>query len=595
VGVRHLKVVREGEENYLVIGSSLGRGERDGETHSMTSFNIFHRVGGTSRMRWTRFFSTTKSTFRRALDRPRLPSPREAGARGVSERGRARRERRLSRSDARLSERASLGAAVCASRVSDANMAAIGSKRQRFVGDGNDSMRVTSLVRSLVELPYFTKDGTRVHPSPGSVASSRVAVQADPDASTCVAFVASGGGVWRHAVPFAGGEDVAEGKEAMLKPTTVLDGVTTRVRAVRHRHEIQSIALHDPRTRDPRPNATGSIPTSRDATDVATRLATADASGRCVVTLINASGADDETPRQWFLNPGESSSSSDPPSVAVPGWTGACFDPENPNVVAVARRFAKTVDVFDGDRLIRSMRAPLQPSAVCFVERGPSFRTLVGTGQGASVDGTFTKAAVDADTNANAPSLIALAEGNALSLWDARVAERGGCVSRVSLCNRGQSLFALGAGTSAGAHGGGAVSLPKLKPGDPILATAGAERGVHVVDVDRWSVVKRWPGAMKFDVTTLLVSNASPDHCYLAGLDYELLCGCWARGALAGGFAFRGDSRWLGVAVAYGGENRDVVAGWCESGHLFAARVERTKQKSLDALADPDSKRLRGE
>ena len=471
-------------------------------------------------------------------------------------------------------------------------MAAIGSKRQRFVGDGNDSMRVTSLVRSLVELPYFTKDGTRVHPSPGSVASSRVAVQADPDASTCVAFVASGGGVWRHAVPFAGGEDVAEGKEAMLKPTTVLDGVTTRVRAVRHRHEIQSIALHDPRTRHPRPNATGSIPTSRDATDVATRLATADASGRCVVTLINASGADDETPRQWFLNPGESSSSSDS-DVAVPGWTGACFDPENPNVVAVARRFAKTVDVFDGDRLIRSMRAPLQPSAVCFVERGPS-GTLVGTGQGTSVDGTFTKAAVDADTNANAPSLIALAEGNALSLWDARVAERGGCVSRVSLCNRGQSLFALGAGTSAGAHGGGAVYLPKLKPGDPILATAGAERGVHVVDVDRWSVVKRWPGAMKFDVTNLLVSNASPDHCYLACLDYELLCGCWARGALAGGFAFRGDSRWLGVAVAYGGENRDIVAGWCESGHLFAARVERTKQKSGDE-GEPTSKRLRGE
>jgi hypothetical protein len=471
-------------------------------------------------------------------------------------------------------------------------MAAIGSKRQRFVGDGNDSMRVTSLVRSLVELPYFTKDGTRVHPSPGSVASSRVAVQADPDASTCVAFVASGGGVWRHAVPFAGGEDVAEGKEAMLKPTTVLDGVTTRVRAVRHRHEIQSIALHDPRTRLPRPNATGSIPTSRDATDVATRLATADASGRCVVTLINASGAEDETPRQWFLNPGESSSSSDPPSVAVPGWTGACFDPENPNVVAVARRFAKTVDVFDGDRLIRSMRAPLQPSAVCFVERGTSFRTLVGTGQGTSNDGTFTKAAGDADANANAPSLIALAEGNALSLWDTRVAERGGCVSRVSLCNRGQSLFALGAGTSAGAHGGGAVSLPKLKPGDPILATAGAERGVHVVDVDRWSVVKRWPGAMKFDVTNLLVSNASPDHCYLAGLDYELLCGCWARGALAGGFAFRGDSRWLGVAVAYGGENRDIVAGWCESGHLFAARVERTKQKSGDA-GEPTSKRAK--
>jgi hypothetical protein len=76
-------------------------------------------------------------------------------------------------------------------------------------------------------------------------------------------------------------------------------------------------------------------------------------------------------------------------------------------------------------------------------------------------------------------------------------------------------------------------------------------------------------------------------------LDYELLCGCWARGALAGGFAFRGDSRWLGVAVAYGGENRDIVAGWCESGHLFAARVERIpSQKSSDA-GEPTSKRAK--
>ena len=68
--------------------------------------------------------------------------------------------------------------------------------------------------------------------------------------------------------------------------------------------------------------------------------------------------------------------------------------------------------------------------------------------------------------------------------------------------------------------------------------------------------------------------------------------GCWARGALAGGFAFRGDSRWLGVAVAYGGENRDIVAGWCESGHLFAARVERTPHGENEKAGE---KRARGE
>jgi hypothetical protein len=443
-------------------------------------------------------------------------------------------------------------------------MAAIGSKRQRFLGDGNDSMRVTSLVRSLVELPYVAKDGTRVHPSPGSVASSRVAVQTDHDASTCVAFVASGGGVWRHAVPFAGGEDVAEGKEAMLKPATVLDGVTTRVRAVRHRHEIQSIALYDPRTYH------GSSDVVANGEDP-TRLASADASGRCVVTLMRRDGVATQTPTQWFLNPAP----EPPDSVGVPGWTGVCFDPNAPDVVAVARRHAKTIDVFDGDRLVRSMRAPLAPSALCFVER----------------DGTFSKTDSDSRTKKEI-SMLAVAEGNALSLWDARAAERGGCVRRVALCNRGQSLFAAAAGASRGASGGGAVAFPKLKPGDPFVACAGAERGVHVIDVDRWSVIKRWPGAMKFDITQLAVSRASPDHCYVAGLDYELLCGCWARGALAGGFAFRGDSRWLGVGAASGGRGRDIVAGWCESGHLFAARVERTPHGENEEAGE---KRARGE
>jgi len=76
---------------------------------------------------------------------------------------------------------------------------------------------------------------------------------------------------------------------------------------------------------------------------------------------------------------------------------------------------------------------------------------------------------------------------------------------------------------------------------------------------------------------------------YLAGLDYELVCGCWSRGALAGGFAFRGDGRWLGVARAAGisnpevpgsnpgggGPGVDIVAGFTEKGSLFAARVNR--------------------
>ena len=356
-------------------------------------------------------------------------------------------------------------------------MAAIGSKRQRFLGDGNDSMRVTSLVRSLVELPYVAKDGTRVHPSPGSVASSRVAVQTDHDASTCVAFVASGGGVWRHAVPFAGGEDVAEGKER-AQAATVLDGVTTRVCAVRHRHEIQSIALYDPRTYH------GSSDVVANGEDP-TRLASADASGRCVVTLMRRDGVATQTPTQWFLNPAP----EPPDSVGVPGWTGVCFDPNAPDVVAVARRHAKTIDVF-GDRLVRSMRAPLAPSALCFVER----------------DRTFSKTV---RMRTKEISMLAVARG-ARCRCGTRAPRRG------AWCGESRCATAGRACSRRRRREPGRERRRRRRSRSSSRGTVrgvrGRRAGVHVIDVDRWSVIKRWPGAMKFDIAARRVA-ASPDHC----------------------------------------------------------------------------------
>ena len=95
--------------------------------------------------------------------------------------------------------------------------------------------------------------------------------------------------------------------------------------------------------------------------------------------------------------------------------------------------------------------------------------------------------------------------------------------------------------------------------------------------VYRWSVVKRWPAAIKFEITLLQLSAASPDHCYLAGLDYEMVCGCWSRGALAGGRAdgTGGSFNVPGSSPGGGGPGVDIVAGYAESGNLFAARVNR--------------------
>ena len=205
-------------------------------------------------------------------------------------------------------------------------------ERKRFLGDGNDSMEVTSLVRSLVHLPLGAS-GAKVHPSPGGFNSSRLALQSDPSGERCVAFVASGGGAWRHEVPFAGGVNVAEGKEAMLKPITVSDGVTARLDAVSHRHEIQSLALHDPASADPS-RTTGS--------DDRVRLASVDASGRCLVTTIARDAAFSSA--TYDLRPLELAGAGGD----VHGWAGASFDPDSPDAAAVARMHAKSIDVFDG-------------------------------------------------------------------------------------------------------------------------------------------------------------------------------------------------------------------------------------------------------
>lgn len=51
-----------------------------------------------------------------------------------------------------------------------------------------------------------------------------------------------------------------------------------------------------------------------------------------------------------------------------------------------------------------------------------------------------------------------------------RQAERGGCVKRMTLCNRGQPLYTLATGTSRGADGGGGFQVSKMAGGEPFIA-----------------------------------------------------------------------------------------------------------------------------
>ena len=395
----------------------------------------------------------------------------------------------------------------------------------------------------------------------------------------------------------------------MLKPNVVHDGRTTHIPHVKHSAEIQSLALYDPTgatssassvaravsdtSDENNVNVNGGGGGGDDDDEV--RLASVDASGRATVTTLGRNWMSDADMLSYASASSSSSSSQQytlepcaPGGTAssMSGWAGVCFNHAAPESVAVARHFAKTLDVFDGDRRVRTMNTLLNPYSVAFVPTG-------GIGGGGAGRRGGEGVGNPGNGNGGVGGMIAIAEGNQLSLWDVRQSERGGCFKRITLANRGQPMYTLTTGISQGAGGGGGIQVSKMSVGEPLIAAAGAERGVHVMDANRWSVIKRWPTAIKFEITLMEMSVASPDHCFLAGLDYELICGCWSRQSIAGGFAFRGDSRWLGLSRAEGafggggggggGGRGDIVAGWCESGNLFAARVERRRVSEEEA------------
>jgi WD40 repeat protein len=75
-------------------------------------------------------------------------------------------------------------------------------------------------------------------------------------------------------------------------------------------------------------------------------------------------------------------------------------------MVAVARQLCKSIDIYDQDIHVRSLRALWYPSSFSFVQCSPQVN----------------------ESN----SLLAIAEGSQLSIWDLRMNNNGGCVQRIS-------------------------------------------------------------------------------------------------------------------------------------------------------------------
>ncbi|CAM8998552.1 unnamed protein product [Rhodiola kirilowii] len=204
--------------------------------------------------------------------------------------------------------------------------------------------------------------------------------------------------------------------------------------------------------------------------------------------------------------------SIEPPDAGVGegSWAGLCFSPSHWSMAAVARSFCKSIDFYDQDIHIRTLNTNIS-------ERNSS--------------------------------LLAVGEGCQLSIWDMRMQEKGGCVRRI--CGSpGQNIYSISCSSTGN------------------IAVGGADRTVTIYDPRRWATLSRWVHCTKYDITGLAFSSTDPNHVYIQGVDYEVLCGDWKDRRTS--FFFKGDSNWLGFSKC---SNKDVIGGWCDSGNLFLAEV----------------------
>ncbi|KAK3043871.1 hypothetical protein RJ639_000570 [Escallonia herrerae] len=245
-------------------------------------------------------------------------------------------------------------------------------------------------------------------------------------------------------------------------------------------------------------------------------LGSVDSSGHLIVSKLDTSGKDVDR-LTFSVSPRDC-------GVGEGSWAGLCFSPNQWSMAAVARSFCKSVDVYDQDIHLRTLRTLWNPSSLGFLQ---------------------------SLCNGNESSIIAVTEGCQLTIWDLRTKENGGCVRRV--CGSVGDIFYALCDSSTGN-----------------IAVGGADRTVTIYDPRRWSTLSRWVNCSKYEITGLSFSSVDSDYIYVQGLDYEVLCGQWKERKKA--FSFRGDSNWLGFSKC---PNRDVLGGWCDSGSIFVADVAK--------------------
>ncbi|KAL6524960.1 hypothetical protein OROMI_030553 [Orobanche minor] len=331
------------------------------------------------------------------------------------------------------------------------------------------------------------------HPSPANLQSTRLALHANGDVSSCWVYIASGSRVYKLRIAMED-SSVGRGKESLLIPehSQVLE--SSMVKRCPHRSEIQSIVLAE--TESKNRSILGSV----------------DSYGHLIVSPLDASNTDGTTysvsPRDYEIGEGS--------------WAGLCFNPNQLSMAAVARSLCKSVDIYDQDIHLRTLRTLWYPSSLVFM----------------------------GNSSESGSSMLVITEGSQMSVWDLRVKENGGCVHRIS-GSVGDILYAVSISSTG------------------YIAAGGADRTVTIYDPRRWCAASRWLHCSKYEITGLAFSSVDPNYIYVQGVDYEVLCGQWRKSKKA--FSFRGDSNWLGFSKCC--SDRDILAGWCDSGSIFVADV----------------------
>ncbi|MCO5612994.1 hypothetical protein L7F22_067267 [Adiantum nelumboides] len=324
------------------------------------------------------------------------------------------------------------------------------------------------------------------------------------DNKSCCIFFASGTNVYQTKVELLG-EGVLQGKDSLVIPTDLQMAEVNQLKFSPHRSEIQSVSISEP-------SCDGSV-----------LLGTVDSFGRIVISCVSSMDKGTMSGYMFSASPRDT-------GVGEGGWAGLAFVPSQPSLTAVARGLAKSIDLYDKDLHVRTMHTLQYPAAMTFLDKH-----MLGNGM---------------------HSLLAIAEGAQVSIWDLRAHESGGCVQRV-----------LGSSTLDPLY---AVCSSKNKT---CVATGGAERSAVVFYIRKWTALSRWTNCLKYEITGMFFSALDSNVLYVHGLDYEVICGSWLHGLSESErrhFAFRGDSRWLGLSKCI---DSDVLAGWCESGSIFAGEA----------------------